>query len=141
MRKGFLYLVSIMDCFTRKVLDWRISNTLEAEFCLDALNDAIHKFGPPELMIDDQGPQFTSFHWTDGLTRAKTKVSMDGKARYRDNIFIERLWRSLNASTCTPGKPAHKSRPAWTLDFHLQPPAATRRQWRSTARRVGRQQH
>ena len=95
MRKGFLYLVAIMDWFTRKVLAWRISNTLEAEFCIEALNEAIHKFGPPEIMNTDQGSQFTSFDWTDRLRRAKTKISMDGKARYLDNIFIERLWRSL----------------------------------------------
>ena len=84
-----------MDWFTRKVLAWRISNTLEAEFCIEALNEAIHKFGPPEIMNTDQGSQFTSFDWTDRLKRAKTKISMDGKARYLDNIFIERLWRSL----------------------------------------------
>ena len=94
-RKGFLYLVAIMDWFTRKVLAWRISNTLEAEFCLEALNEAIHKFGPPEIMNTDQGSQFTSFDWTNRLRRAKTRISMDGKARYLDNIFIERLWRSL----------------------------------------------
>ena len=84
-----------MDWFTRKVLAWRISNTLEAEFCLEALNEAIHRFGPPEIMNTDQGSQFTSFDWTDRLKRAKTKISMDGKGRYLDNIFIERLWRSL----------------------------------------------
>ena len=76
MRKGFLYLVAIMDWFTRKVLAWRISNTLEAEFCLEALNEAIHKFGPPEIMNTDQGSQFTSFDWTDRLKRAKTRISM-----------------------------------------------------------------
>lgn len=85
----------IMDWFTRKVLAWRISNTLEAKFCVEALNEAIHKFGAPEIMNTDQGSQFTSFDWTDRLKRAKTKISMDGKARYLDNIFIERLWRSL----------------------------------------------
>ena len=95
MRKGFLYLVAIMDWFTRKVLAWRISNTLEAEFCLEALNEAIHKFGPPEIMNTDQGSQFTSFDWTDRLKRSKTRISMDSKTRYLDNIFIERLWRSL----------------------------------------------
>jgi putative transposase len=95
MRKGFLYLVAIMDWFTRKVLAWRISNTLENEFCVEALNEAIHRFGPPEIMNTDQGSQFTSFDLTDRLKRAKTKISMDGKARHLDNIFIERLWRSL----------------------------------------------
>ena len=73
----------------------RISNTMEADFCVEALNEAIHKFGPPEIMNTDQGSQFTSFDWTDRLKRAKIKISMDGKARYLDNIFIERLWRSL----------------------------------------------
>ena len=80
MRKGFLYLVAIMDWFTRKVLAWRISNTLEAEFCLEALNEAIHKFGPPEIMNTDQGSQFTSFDWTDRLKRAKTKISLSAIA-------------------------------------------------------------
>lgn len=75
-----------MDWFTRKVLAWRISNTLEAEFCVAALNEAIHKFGPPEIMNTDQGSQFTSFDWTDRLKRAKTKISMDGKARYLDSM-------------------------------------------------------
>lgn len=95
MRKGFLYLVAIMDWFTRKVLAWRISNTLEADFCVEALNEAIHKFGPPEIMNTDQGSQFTSFAWTDRLKRVGTRISMDGKGRCLDNIFIERLWRSL----------------------------------------------
>ena len=95
MRKGFLYLVAIMDWFTRKVLAWRISNTLEADFCVEALNEAIHRFGPPEIMNTDQGSQFTSFAWTDRLKRVRTRISMDGKGRCLDNIFIERLWRSL----------------------------------------------
>jgi putative transposase len=84
-----------MDWFTRKVLAWRISNTLEAGFCVEALNEAIHKFGPPEIMNTDQGSQFTSFVWTDRLKRVGTRISMDGKGRCLDNIFIKRLWRSL----------------------------------------------
>jgi putative transposase len=95
MRRGFLYLVAIMDWYTRKVLAWRLSNTLEADFCIEALNEAIHKFGPPEIMNTDQGSQFTSFVWTDRLKRVGTRISMDGKGRCIDNIFIERLWRSL----------------------------------------------
>ncbi|TMV02579.1 IS3 family transposase [Ruegeria sediminis] len=95
MRRGFLYLVAIMDWHTRKVLAWRISNTLEAEFCVEALNEAIHKFGPPEIMNTDQGSQFTSFAWTDRLRRSGVRISMDGKGRFLDNIFVERLWRSL----------------------------------------------
>ncbi|MBL3705995.1 transposase [Sulfitobacter sp. BDSS02] len=80
---------------TRKVLAWRISNTLEADFCVEALNEAIHKFGPPEIMNTDQGSQFTSFAWIDRLKRIGARISMDGKGRCLDNIFIERLWRSL----------------------------------------------
>jgi putative transposase len=95
MRRGFLYLVAIMDWYTRKVLAWRISNTLEADFCVEALNEAIHKFGAPEIMNTDQGSQFTSFAWTDRLKRVGSRISMDGKGRCMDNIFIERLWRSL----------------------------------------------
>ncbi|WP_111735912.1 IS3 family transposase, partial [Roseovarius amoyensis] len=95
MRRGFLYLVAIMDWHTRKVLAWRISNTLEADFCVEALNEAIHKFGPPEIMNTDQGSQFTSFAWTDRLRRTGVRISMDGKGRFLDNIFIERLWRTL----------------------------------------------
>jgi len=95
MRKSYLYLVAVMDWFTRKVPARRISNTLEAEFCLEALNGAIHKFGAPEVMNTDLGSQLTSFDWTCRLKRAKTKISMDGKARCPDNIFIERLWQSL----------------------------------------------
>lgn len=95
MRRGFLYLVAIMDWHTRKVLAWRISNTLEADFCVEALNEAVHKFGPPEIMNTDQGSQFTSFAWTDRLRRSGVRISMDGKGRFLDNIFVERLWRSL----------------------------------------------
>ncbi|WP_321829195.1 IS3 family transposase [Thalassovita sp.] len=95
MRRGFLYLVAIMDWHTRKVLAWRISNTLEADFCVEALNEAIAKFGPPEIMNTDQGSQFTSFAWTDRLRRSGVRISMDGKGRFLDNIFVERLWRSL----------------------------------------------
>ncbi|WP_425358950.1 IS3 family transposase [Antarcticimicrobium luteum] len=95
MRRGFLYLVAIMDWHTRKVLAWRISNTLEADFCVEALNEAIHRFGPPEIMNTDQGSQFTSFAWTDRLRRSSVRISMDGKGRFLDNIFVERLWRSL----------------------------------------------
>ncbi len=95
MRRGFLYLVAIMDWHTRKVLAWRISNTLEADFCVVALNEAIHKSGPPGIMNTDQGSQFTSFAWTDQLRRAGVRISMDGKGRFLDNIFVERLWRSL----------------------------------------------
>ena len=95
MRRGFLYLVAIMDRHTRKVLSWQISNTLEAGFCVEALNEAIHKFGPPEIMNTNQGSQFTSFARTDRLRRSGVRILMDGKGRFLDNIFIESLWRTL----------------------------------------------
>jgi len=95
MRRGFLYLVAIMDWHTRKVLAWRISNTMEADFCVEALNEAIQRFGAPQIMNTDQGSQFTSFAWTDRLRQSGVRISMDGKGRFLDNIFVERLWRSL----------------------------------------------
>jgi putative transposase len=95
MRKGFLYLVAIMDWYTRNVLAWRISNTLEVDFCVEAFNEAIQRFGPPKIMNTDQGSQFTSFVWTDRLKRVGTRISMYGKGRCIDNVFIKRLWRSL----------------------------------------------
>ena len=95
MRKGFLYLVAIMDWFTRKVLAWRITNTLEADFCVEALNEAIHKFGPPEIMNTDQGSQFTSSTFIGLLQEHGIQVSMDGKGCWRDNVFVERLWKSV----------------------------------------------
>ena len=95
MRRGVLFPVAIMDWHSRKVLAWRISNTLDACFCGEALNEAMQKFGPPEIMNTDQGSQFTSFAWTDRLRRSNVRISMDGKGRFLDTIFIERLWRSL----------------------------------------------
>ncbi len=80
---------------TRKGLAWRISNRLEADFCIEALSEAVQKFGPPEIMNTDQGPQFPSFAWTDRLRRSGVHISMDGKGRFLDTIFVERLWRSL----------------------------------------------
>jgi putative transposase len=84
-----------MDWFTRKVLAWRISYTLEADFCVETLNETIHCFGPRKIMYTDQASQFTSFAWTDRLKRIRTRISMDGRGRCLDNTFIERLWRSL----------------------------------------------
>ena len=95
VKNGFLYLVAIMDWATRKVLTWRLSNTLDASFCVEALEEAISKYGKPEIMNKDQGSQYTGSGWITTLTEAKIKISMDGRGRYLDNIFIERLWRSL----------------------------------------------
>ena len=95
MRRGFLYLVAIMDWASRKVLAWRLSNSLDASFCVEALEEALLRFGPPEVFNTDQGSQFTSMDFTDVLKDAGVKISMDGKGRWMDNIFIERLWRTL----------------------------------------------
>ena len=95
MRRGFLCLVAIMGWHSRRVLSWRLSSTLEAEFRVEALDEAIRLHGPPEIMSTDQGSQLTAFAWTDRLRRASVRISMDGKGRFVDNIFIERLWRSL----------------------------------------------
>ncbi|MCL7406452.1 IS3 family transposase [Paradonghicola geojensis] len=95
VKNGFLYLVAIMDWATRKVLSWRLSNTMHADFCVEALNEAIAKYGPPEICNTDQGSQFTGSAWITTLTDAGVRISMDGRGRYLDNIFIERLWRSL----------------------------------------------
>ena len=95
MAKGFLYLVAIMDWHSRKVLSWRLSNTMDDYFCLEALNEALQCYGKPEIFNTDQGAQFTSMDFTDILKQHDIAISMDGKGRWMDNIFIERLWRSL----------------------------------------------
>ena len=95
MRRGFLYLVAVMDWASRKVLAWRLSNTMEADFCIEALEEALARHGRPEIFNTDQGSQFTSPRFVDVLTGAGVRVSMDGRGRWMDNIFIERLWRSV----------------------------------------------
>jgi putative transposase len=95
MARGFLYLVAIMDWASRKVLSWRLSNTMDTEFCVDALEEALSLHGTPEIFNTDQGAQFTSDAFTSVLKDAGVRISMDGKGRWIDNVFIERLWRSL----------------------------------------------
>jgi putative transposase len=95
MRKGFLYLVAIMDWHSRKVLSWRLSNSLDTAPCIEVLEEALAIYGPPEIFNSDQGCQFTSEGFTDVLKDQNIKISMDGKGRWMDNVFIERLWRSL----------------------------------------------
>lgn len=95
MAKGFVYLIAVMDWFSRRVLAWRVSITLEADFCVEALRDAMHRFGQPEIFNTDQGVQFTSAPFLTELETQGVRISMDGKGRFLDNIFIERLWRSL----------------------------------------------
>jgi putative transposase len=95
MRRGFLYLVAVMDWATRKVLAWRVSNTMDVEFCIEALEEALARFGRPEIFNTDQGSQFTSPRFTGVLRNSGVRISMDGRGRWMDNVFIERLWRSL----------------------------------------------
>lgn len=95
MRRGFLYLVAIMDWHTRRVLSWELSNTMDTDFCMKALKKALSLHGKPEIFNTDQGSQFTSSDFTGLLKEHKIKISMDGKGRWMDNVFIERLWRSL----------------------------------------------
>ena len=90
MRRGYLYLVEIMDWFSRKVLAWRLSNTMDADFCVTALEEAIARFGRPEIFNTDQGSQFTSFAFTNTLKGADIRISMDGRGHWMDNVFIER---------------------------------------------------
>ena len=95
MAKGFVYLVAVMDWFSRRVLAWRVSITMETDFCVEALRDAMERFGQPDIFNTDQGAQFTSADFIGELAGRKVRISMDGRGRYLDNIFIERLWRSL----------------------------------------------
>jgi len=95
MAKGFCYLVAIMDWASRMVLSWRLSNTLDSSFCVDALEEAISKYGCPEIFNTDQGSQFTAEAFTGALRSRGISISMDGKGRWMDNVFIERLWKSV----------------------------------------------
>ena len=95
MKRGFLYLVTVMDWYSRAVLSWRLSNTMDSDFCVAALEDALNRYGVPEIFNTDQGSQFTSYNFTKALRDAKVRISMDGRGRWLDNAMIERLWRSL----------------------------------------------
>ena len=95
MAKGFVYLVAIVDWFSRKVLAWRVSITMEADFCVEALEEALARFGKPEIFNTDQGSQFTSMAFTSVLLREEIAISMDGRGAWRDNVVVERLWRSV----------------------------------------------
>ena len=95
IKKGFLYLVAIKDWYSRKVLSWRLSNSMDSLFCIEALEEAIENYGTPEIFNSDQGSQYTSIEFTEKLKSHNIKISMDGKGRWIDNVFIERLWKSL----------------------------------------------
>jgi len=95
MRRGFVYLAAVIDWFSRRVLSWRLSITLETDFCIEAVEEAIIRFGKPEVFNTDQGSQFTSQAFIKLLKEAEIKISMDGKGAWRDNVFVERLWRTI----------------------------------------------
>jgi putative transposase len=95
MARGFVYLIAIVDWFSRRVLSWRLSITLETDFCIEALEEALTRFGAPDIFNTDQGSQFTSMAFTSVLHREKIAISMDGRGAWRDNVFVERLWRSV----------------------------------------------
>lgn len=95
MKRGFLYLCAVIDWFSRKVLSWRLSNTMHADFCVEAVQEAIIKYGKPEIVNTDQGSQFTSLEFTEMLKGHNIQISMDGKGCWRDNVVIERFWRTV----------------------------------------------
>src|SRR5208282_4572330 len=95
MARGFVYLAAVVDWFSRRVLAWRLSITMEAEFCIEALDEALARHGRPEIFNTDQGSQFTSAGFTGVLLKADVAISMDGKGSWRDNVFVERLWRTV----------------------------------------------
>ena len=95
MARGFVYLAAVVDWFSRRVLSWRLSITLEASFCIDAVEEALTRHGKPDIFNTDQGSQFTSLDFTKVLKEAEIAISMDGKGAWRDNVFVERLWRTV----------------------------------------------
>ena len=95
MAKGFVYLAAVIDWHTRRVLAWRVSISMETDFCIEAVEDALHRYGKPEIFNTDQGSQFTSLAFTDLLKRNDIAISMDGRGCWRDNVFVERLWKSV----------------------------------------------
>jgi putative transposase len=122
MKRGFLYLVTVMDWYSRAVLSWRVSNTMDSDFCVAALEDAINRYGIPEIFNTDQGAQFTSYEFTKTLRDAEVRISMDGRGRWLDNAMIERLWRSLKYECVylreyETGSDLRRSL-AWWFDFY-----------------------
>ena len=122
MKRGFLYLVTVMDWYSRAVLSWRLSNTMDSDFCVAALEDALNRYGVPEIFNTDQGSQFTSYNFTKALRDAKVRISMDGRGRWLDNAMIERLWRTLKYECVylkeyETGSDLRRSL-AWWFDFY-----------------------
>jgi putative transposase len=125
--RGFLYLVAVIDWASRAVLSWRLSNTMDVSFCVSALEEALARFGVPEIFNTDQGSQFTSAAFTGTLAAAGIKISMDGRGRWMDNVFIERLWRSLKYEDIylkgyADGREAHAGIGAWMAFYNSRRP-------------------
>ena len=125
--RGFLYLVAVIDWASRAVLAWRLSNTMDVSFCVSALEEALAGFGRPEIFNTDQGSQFTSAAFTGTLAAAGIRISMDGRGRWMDNVFIERLWRSLKYEDIylkgyADGREAKAGIAAWIAFYNLQRP-------------------
>jgi putative transposase len=95
MARGFVYLIAVIDVYSRRILAWRISNSLTADFCIEALEEAIARYGAPEIMNSDQGSQFTAAAFVQVLQQHRIRISMDGRGAWRDNVFVERLWKSI----------------------------------------------
>lgn len=130
IKRGFLYLVATMDWHSRKVLSWRLSNTMDTHFCVEALEEALALHGVPEIFNTDQGSQFTSFDFTNILKANRVKISMDGKGRWMDNVFIERLWRSLKyecvyLNAFETGLQARKEIGSWIEHYNQTRPHST----------------
>jgi putative transposase len=125
--RGFLYLVAVIDWASRAVLAWRLSNTMDVSFCVAALDEALARFGRPEIFNTDQGSQFTSAAFTGRLASAGVKISMDGRGRWMDNVFIERLWRSLKYEDVylkgyADGREARNGIGAWIVFYNTRRP-------------------
>ena len=130
IKRGFLYLVAIMDWQSRKVLSWRLSNTMETHFCVEALEEALARYGRPDIFNTDQGAQFTSCDFLSVLKDHEIKISMDGKGRWMDNVFIERLWRSLKyecvyLNAFDNGVQARQQISAWLRHYNQTRPHST----------------
>ncbi len=130
MHRGFLYLVAIMDWHSRKVLSWRLSNSMDASFCVEALNEALARYGKPQIMNTDQGSQFTGSEWINALKDADVKISMDGRGRWIDNRMIERLWRSVKyecvyLQAFETGSQAKRQIGKWMNYYNAQRPHST----------------
>jgi putative transposase len=104
MARGFVYLTAVLDWATRRILAWRLSNTMAADACVEALEEAVSLYGTPEIMNTDQGSQFTSSAFGDVLTAHQIQISMDGKGCWRDNVFVERLWRTIKYDSVSQAK-------------------------------------